>query len=212
MAVLASGGIDSACLLEWARQRTRGAVYPVYVSFGLRWENCERKALRAYLRAIEKPLEKFKGLIENPVVLSMPARDLYGGHWSMTGRGVPGARSSDSAVYLPGRNLMMLSKAFVFCAKFKIEHVAIGTLAANPFQDASPKFLSAFSNVASIALGCNLQVIAPFRHLTKTELVKRYSHLPLHLCFSCLQPGKSSGKPCGRCNKCVEWRRVLSRQ
>ena len=48
--------------------------------------------------------------LARPVILHVPVGDVYGRHWSLTGRGVPGADSHDPAVYLPGRNLLLLGK------------------------------------------------------------------------------------------------------
>lgn len=204
IAVLASGGTDSACLLEWAAARTTGSVIPIYVSFGLRWEFGELKALRSYVREAAKHNKK----IRVPVKLNMPARDIYDGHWSLTGKDVPGRRSADAAVYLPGRNLLVLSKAAVYCAKHRIDEIAIGTLAANPFSDATSAFFSSFSKLASDALGRRVRILAPFIRQTKVDIIRKYSYLPLHLCFSCLRPMGRAAKPCGRCNKCVEWRKA----
>lgn len=201
MAVLASGGVDSACLLDWAEKHAKGKVYPVYVRFGMRWERSEIQALRKFLNAIRRKK------IKKPAVLLMPSQDLYSEHWGMTGRRVPGPRSADDAVYLPGRNLLLLSKALVFSAQREIDAVCIGTLSANPFADASAQFFSAFQRLAKNAIGEKIRILAPFRHITKNRLIRRYARLPLHLCFSCLNPG-SRGRACGRCNKCVEWKRA----
>lgn len=198
VAVLASGGVDSACLLAWASERSR-RVQPIYVTFGLRWERAEQNALRRFVRALGRRN------VRAPVILRLSARELYGKHWSLGGARVPGSRSRDAAVYLPGRNLLLLSKAAVYCAGREIETIAVGTLAANPFSDASPEFFSDFSRLAGRALGRRIRVIAPFRRLGKAALIRRYANLPLAMCFSCLNP--SRGKACGRCNKCVEWRK-----
>lgn len=198
VAVLASGGIDSSCLMAWAARKTRAWIQPIYVTFGLRWENSEQKALRNIIRAL-RPAR-----IRKPVVLTITAKDIYKGHWSLTGKNVPGAHSRDEEVYLPGRNLLMLSKAAVYCSQRRIECLAIGTLAANPFSDATPEFFASFSKLATAALGRRIRILAPFRRLTKKQLRRKFAGLPLHLCFSCLRPRR--GKPCGRCNKCVEWK------
>ncbi len=198
IAVLASGGVDSACLLEWAAKKCGApAVLPLYVSFGLRWESAEWLALRRFLRAWAAPG------VRQLVRISIPAGDVYRNHWSITGRRVPGKHSPDSAVYLPGRNLMMLAKSAVYCARNGISRIAVGTLAANPFPDAGLHFFRAFSLLASIALRRPIRVVAPFRRMRKRDLIRRYSSLPLRLCFSCLNPN-DSGRPCGRCNKCFE--------
>jgi 7-cyano-7-deazaguanine synthase len=52
-----------------------------------------------------------------------------------------------------------------------------------------------------------VRVIAPFRELSKTQVVRRGRRLPLHLTFSCLSPRQD--RHCGRCNKCAERRRAL---
>jgi 7-cyano-7-deazaguanine synthase len=143
------------------------------------------------------------------MILSLPVRDLYGKHWSMTGRRVPGAKTRDEAVYLPGRNLLLLSKAAVFCAEHRIGVIAIGSLGHNPFPDATPRFFRDFARAAGEALNVRLQIIAPLRALTKEQVVRRgvRLNLPLHLSFSCLSPRR--GRHCGRCNKCAERQRAF---
>jgi 7-cyano-7-deazaguanine synthase len=143
-------------------------------------------------------------------VLELPVRDLYGAHWSTTGRKVPHATTPDEAVYLPGRNLMLLSKAAVFCAIKKIGTIAVGSLGHNPFPDATPKFFHDFPAAAGHALDCHLKIIAPFRSLTKEEVVLRGHRLglPIHLSFSCIAPRR--GRHCGRCNKCAERQKAFA--
>jgi 7-cyano-7-deazaguanine synthase len=193
--VLVSGGLDSCVLVAELAKRYR-RVHPLYLRQGLCWETVELRHLRRYLGAIQAaPL----------TVLDLPAD--YGNHWSVTGAKVPGARTADARMYLPGRNLMLLAKAAVFCALRKIPVIAIGSLAQNPFPDATPKFFREFGRLAGRALGCRLRVIAPFRHLSKAQVVRRGRGLPLHLSFSCAAP--RGGRPCGRCNKCAERRAAL---
>ena len=152
--------------------------------------------LKRFLRSAEFPH------VQSLTVLDLPARDLYGIHWSTTGRKVPNARTPDEAVYLPGRNLLLLSKAAVFCALHKIDMIAMGSLDHNPFPDATPKFFREFAEVAGEALGHRIKVIAPFRRLPKQKVIHRGRELPLHLSFSCIAP--RHGMHCGRCNKCAE--------
>src|SRR4051794_40089075 len=104
LAVLVSGGLDSAALLGLAA-RTHPAVPPFYVRTGLAWEAVERDSPGRFLTAIQTPA------LRPLVTLDLPVTDLYGEHWSLSGRGVPDAASPDEAVYLPGRNVLLLSKA-----------------------------------------------------------------------------------------------------
>jgi 7-cyano-7-deazaguanine synthase len=172
-------------------------VYPVFICQDLAWEAAELRSLRRYLQAV-----RIRG--EPLTILHLPARDLYGSHWSTTGRRVPDAKTPDEAVYLPGRNLMLLSKAVVFCALRKIDTVAVGSLGHNPFPDATPKFFRDFATASSEAMDFRIKIIAPFRALTKEQVLRRglRLQLPLHLSFSCISPKR--GLHCGRCNKCAE--------
>jgi 7-cyano-7-deazaguanine synthase len=172
-------------------------VHPVFIRQGLAWETAELRSLRQYLRAAHIRYEPL-------AILHLPADDLYGAHWSTTGCEVPGAKTPDEAVYLPGRNLMLLSKAAVFCALHKIDTIAVGSLGHNPFPDATPTFFRDFAAAASEGLDFRIKVITPFRALTKEQVLRRGHRLglPLHLSFSCIAPRR--GLHCGRCNKCAE--------
>src|SRR5947209_1267635 len=197
LAVLVSGGLDSAILLGDAA-RTAAPVHPLYVRCGLLWEAEELRHLGRYLDAIRRP-----GL--HPLrILEQPVADLYDGHWSLTGRGVPAADSPDEAVYLPGRNVLLLSKALLWCHLHSVPAVAVGTLAANPFPDATPAFFDQFAAAVNRAVGGAVDVRRPFAGLDKAAVMKRGAGLPLELTFSCLRP--VGGRHCGACNKCQERR------
>lgn len=194
---LVSGGLDSCVMLAHLAHCYR-KVFPVFIRKRLVWESAEVRHLREFLRAAKIPR------VQPLTILDLPVRDLYGNHWSTTGRNVPGSKTPDEAVYLPGRNLLLLSKAAVFCARHRIGVIAVGSLGRNPFPDASPKFFRGFSAAVSDALRFRLKVIAPFRTLTKEQVIRRGARLglPLHLSFSCIAP--KNGRPCGHCNKCAE--------
>lgn len=199
--VLVSGGLESAVLAHAMAQRF-AHVFPLYVRTGLRWERVEEHWLKRFLKAIN-----VDGVIGPLTVGRLPVEDVYGKHWSLTGRGVPGARSADSAVYLPGRNLLLLTKAAVFCALRDISVVAMGPLKGNPFPDATPAFFRAFGALATRALELPLRVITPFAALTKMQVIRSGRGLPLGLTFSCMRP--VGRRHCGACNKCAERRRAF---
>src|SRR5579872_5994614 len=102
LAVLVSGGADSAVLLaEFLSRHER--VFPLYVRCGLFWEEAELAHLGRFLDALRDPS------LQPLHVLEMPVRDLYDAHWSLTGEGVPGGDTPDDAVFLPGRNVLLLA-------------------------------------------------------------------------------------------------------
>ncbi|MBI5201042.1 MAG: 7-cyano-7-deazaguanine synthase [Elusimicrobia bacterium] len=200
--VLVSGGVESAALLKWALERG-GKVFPVYVRGGHAWEKAELAALKKLLRAFRSPRLAPLG------VLRVPVSELYhSASWSLSGRKVPSATSRDEAVYLPGRNVLLLAEASVYCAERGISRVALGTLASNPFPDATPAFRKAMSKAMSLALGRRISIEAPFSRLHKKDVVRRTKDVPWELTFSCLAP--RGMKACGRCNKCAERASVLS--
>jgi 7-cyano-7-deazaguanine synthase len=201
LAVLISGGLDSAILLGEAV--TRGeAVYPLYVRGGLYWEEAELQSLRRYLAALHSAALQPLHVLESPVA------DLYEDHWSLHGEAVPDADSPDEAVYLPGRNVLLLSKALLWCHLHRVPAVALGTLAANPFADATPEFFMAFEQVVNRAVGGSVRVLLPYAGARKTEVMRRGRDLPLQWTFSCLNP--RLGRHCGQCNKCAERRRAFA--
>src|SRR5438270_8888804 len=99
--VLASGGLDSSILIGHLLREGR-RVQPFYIRTGLVWQVEELPALERFLAAVAtNDLAKI-------VVLDLPLADLYDGHWSLTGRNTPAADSPDEAVFLPGRNALLI--------------------------------------------------------------------------------------------------------
>jgi len=198
VAVLASGGIDSAVLTAQLSKQY-AAVFPIFVRSGLRWEEDELLHLRKYLGAVAGPT--FRPLR----VFELPVQDIYGDHWGLTGRCVPDADTADEAVYLPGRNLLLISKVAVWCALNSVGTLALGSLGGNPFSDSTPEFDRSFEVLVQRGLGTSVLITRPFASLSKVDVLRRGQMLPLELTFSCINP--VSGGHCGRCNKCAERRR-----
>jgi len=194
-AVLVSGGLDSAVLLAQL-VRSGQTVQPLYVRSGLRWEAAERYWLGRYVGEIAD------ARILRPIELLLPATDLYGAHWSLSNHEAPGYDAPLDSNYLPGRNLLLLSKAAVFCAQAGIDTVALAVLRENPFADGTPAFFHRLAAVARLALGAPFVIATPFRRLSKLHVIRRGRDLPLHLTFSCVQP--SGRLHCGICTKCAE--------
>ena len=99
--------------------------------------------------------------------------DLYDGHWSLTGRGVPAADGPDQEVYLPGRNPLLLVKAagLVQAARRRAAG-ASGSLSANPFADASDDFFLAFQQRWTGALPGHVEMVRPLAALGKRQVME----------------------------------------
>jgi 7-cyano-7-deazaguanine synthase len=179
-------------------------VQPLYVRAGMRWETAEIAALKAFLRALRSP-RRLRPL----AVIDVPMSDLYGRHWSTGGGDVPGYRAANESIYLPGRNLALLSKAATFCVLRGIPVLAIGVLGSNPFPDATPGFFRAIRRALSLGLDSPIRIVMPYRSLSKEEVIRRGRDLPLQLTLSCARP--TGGRHCGVCTKCAERARAFRR-
>lgn len=202
LAVLVSGGLDSAVLVAEALSQ-HPAVWPLYVRFGLFWEKAELHHLHRFLDALRT------ASLRALTVLEMPVADLYAEHWSLTGTGVPEAGTPDAAVYLPGRNVLLLAKAMLWCHLHNIPALALAPLERNPFPDATPEFFDAYEAIVNQAIGGAVRVVQPYRALHKEAVIQRGRHLPLQWTFSCMRP--RDDRHCGRCNKCAERRDAFAR-
>ena len=193
--LLISGGLDSAILLHQLLNHG-WQVRPFYVRTSCVWQQEELHAVRQLLAALEQP--NLDALVE----FDMPVDDLYADHWSMTGQAVPDNHTTDDAVFLPGRNPLLLLKPALWCAMHDIPKLALATLAANPFDDAKPDFFNRFEAMIEQAIGYDVRIVRPFEMLSKQCVMQLGRDVPLELTFSCLAP--VGGLHCGRCNKCAE--------
>jgi 7-cyano-7-deazaguanine synthase len=198
--VLASGGVDSMALVLDSLRRYK-QVQPIYVRCGLRWEKAEQHWLGRFLKTVHRP-----GLLPL-ATLRLPTATIYAGHWSRGRAPVPDASSDDRRVCLPGRNILLLSLAGVYCAQHSLGTLRIGLLKGNPFPDGDRRFLEHMQTTLRTGLNFPLRLEAPFRRLTKSRVLARTGAGPWRLAFSCLNP--QGTKPCGRCNKCAEKARAL---
>lgn len=197
-AVLFSAGLDSAVLA--AAEARNGGVHAVYVSCGLAWEAEE---LEATSRLLDGPA--FGG-VESLTRLTFDARDLYPAtHWALTGQ-PPAFDTPDEDVYLTGRNIMLVSKAAIYCAQHDLHRVVLATLAHNPFPDATAEFFGAMSRALSLGLNHTIEIGTPFGTMEKSDVVRLGVELgvPLELTLSCMNP--RAGRHCGLCSKCRERR------
>ena len=200
VAVLASGGLDSAVLTAEYLGEGR-AVQPIYVRFGLAWEETEETHLRRFLDTLQS-----SGL--RPLVtLALPVADTYGAHWSLSADDVPDADTPDEAVYLPGRNLLLLAKSSIWCALHGYPTIALGTLKGNPFADSSREFFGDVESLVRTAVDHRLEIATPFSELDKAHVLELGRFLQLQHTFSCINP--TAGVHCGRCNKCAERQRAF---
>ena len=200
--VLASGGFDSAVLIaDFLAQGYE--VHPLYVRSGFYWERVEMVWLKRLLKVLA--CRRLKPLI----VARSPVSPFLKSHWSLDGRGVPAASAAWDSVYLPGRNLLLLGQAALFCSLRGIPLLAQGLLKNNPFGDATPRFRRLMERTINAGLDKKIKLAAPYAKLSKDQVLRRVEGFPFELTFSCLKP--RGLRHCGRCSKCFERERCLVR-
>lgn len=195
VAVLSSGGLDSSvCLAQLAR--TYREVYPLYVCCGLYWEERERQFLRDFIATVG--LESIREVQE----LELPMGDVYGQSWFASGKDIPGYHVPDEAWEIPGRNVILLAKASVWCRLHSVNRLALGSLASNPFSDATPDFFRAMEAALGQGLSLELKILRPLAGMKKPDVLRMGRDLPLKLTLSCARP--EGDLHCGTCGKCRE--------
>src|SRR6187401_326327 len=203
--VLFSGGLDSAVLLALERQ-AHAPVKPLHVRSGLAWEDAERRAID---RLLASPA--FATEVEPLATINVDMRDVYpAGHWAITGQ-PPAYDTPDEDVYLEGRNVILLSKTAILCARLRVNRIALGPLSNNPFPDASPEFFATMARALSLGLARDITVDTPLTSRHKDDVIRLGVELgvPFELSLSCMNPVSDSsgnGVPppvhCGACSKC----------
>ncbi len=196
VSILVSGGIESSVLLY--ELSSKFSVSPIYIKSGYIWEDTEVKYVKKLTSDLNLDLKTF----------NIPVEDIYSDHWSLTGEEVPGENTEDSAVELPGRNILLLSKTALFCSLNNIQKVYLGTLDA-PFSDAKSSFFSSLSRSLSQGLDHSIEINTPYRGNKKSKIIEKgfQQNVPLDKTFSCIQP--TNGEHCGSCNKCSERKKAF---
>ena len=197
--------MDSSILL--ANIAEQAIAHPIYVETGIPWEWAEKLMLQNFIDTLDNPN------IKPVTTLSLPVKTLYGDtHWTMSSDTVPGYDEPDEAVYIPGRNIILITLAAIWCSLNDVHCIAIGSLAGNPFPDATPEFFQSIANANAMGLNHSITVEAPMRHLHKEDiLVKNASTLPRDLTLTCSNPHRDTNIDpnntiihCADCNKCRE--------
>jgi len=197
-AVLFSGGLDSAVLLA-AERRDHALVWPVHVRSGLAWEDAEARVIDGLLAAAP-----FAGQVQPLTTIAVDMRDVYPRtHWAVAGQ-APAYATPDEDVYIEGRNIILISKAAVLCARLGADRLVLGPLAGNPFPDATGAFFETMGRALSLGLNRRLDVAAPFSRLHKEDVIALGLALgvPLERTLSCMNP--IDDRHCGQCSKCRE--------
>lgn len=116
--------------------------------------------------------------------------------------------ASDGAVLIPGRNLLLLTMASLWCVTHSCHFIGIGIFGTPEIYNQKETFFHDFESLLPAALNTKITILTELRGVSKAALIRQYSSLPLHLTLSCIKP--INGIHCGKCNKCEERRFAIA--
>lgn len=193
--VLHSGGLDSTvCLLE---AMTSGRdVLSLGINHGQR-NRIELSYAEDLCKRFRIPRRVLHVEWDKPVRAFGPRRTLAQ------------IRQEPSQLFLPGRNIVLLSLAVAEAAGMDAEEVWIGINAIDcpDYPDCRPNFLERFRAMISEGLKTAPQIVAPLLDKSKRDIVRDARRLGLNRedTWSCYNPQSSGAdfRPCDACDACV---------
>jgi 7-cyano-7-deazaguanine synthase len=191
--VLSSGGMDSTTLAYWLHDR-KTAFVPLFVDYG---QHCAHTEYETLLEVIPEP---YRRSIETVNISAV-----YRGSGSRLIK-EPNLWTDDMSgdpLYLPYRNLLLLSVAAAYAQSRGLLQVFAGFINSNHAKeiDCSALFFSELDKLLSEYGSVRIEM--PFRDMSKAQVAKLGAALgvPLGSTFSCQA---SSDVPCGACPNCVD--------
>ena len=206
LAVLVSGGLDSATALAVARRDGFDA-YALSVDYGQR-HRCELDRARRVAEAL--------GAVRQTVVrVDLRA---VGGSALTADLDVPKDRPAEAIgtgipiTYVPARNTIFLSYALAFAEVAGAADIFIGVNAIDDsgYPDCRPEYIAAFERMANLATKASVEgrlqfkIHTPHLLMTKAEIIRRGVELGVDytLTHSCYDPDEQ-GHACARCDSCI---------
>ncbi|MCC8072216.1 MAG: 7-cyano-7-deazaguanine synthase QueC [Bacteroidales bacterium] len=199
--IVLSGGIDSTTMLYEYRQQITLAVNFNYGSnHNAREAACARYHCQLLgIELVEIDLGFMGRHFESSLLAGADA--IPEGHYE---------DSNMRSTVVPFRNGIMLSVAAGLAESRGIHEVMIANHAGDHaiYPDCRPGFVEAMGHAIAEGTYDHIRLLAPYTHLTKTEIVARGKALGVDYrhTYSCYKGGE---KHCGRCGTCVERREAL---
>ena len=204
--VLSSGGLDSATVLDLARQRHLGNIYTISFRYG---QKHEAEIIAAGQLAATYGVREHK-------IVDLP--NIFGGTESvlvasnelempqMSYQEIANTEGV-SPTYVPFRNANLISMAVAYAMTVDASHVYAGMHGDDArgwaYPDCTPEFIGAMANAVYVGTYHKVRFVAPLQDMSKAEIVQLGFErgVPFGITLSCYE-GKSPA--CGVCPTCVE--------
>ena len=194
--VVYSGGLDSFTLLNLAKKKF-DRVYAISFDYGQK----HRKELDVALSSTKKLGVEHK-------IVRLPFEDFLSDSALVGNIEIPEGNYDKERMKLtvvPNRNMVMISVAASLAISRKINHIWYAAHAGDHeiYPDCRPEFINKLSKVLKICDYHEIILDAPFKDLSKEEIVKIGLEMSLDYSqtWTCYE-GKV--KPCNKCSACLE--------
>lgn len=111
---------------------------------------------------------------------------------------------------VPFRNGIMLSIACGLAESRGLKYVMLANHSGdhNIYPDCRPEFINSMSNAMQSGTDTNVEILAPYTHLTKADIARKGKLLGIDysLTWSCYRGGEHH---CGKCATCIERHEAL---
>lgn len=196
--VMATGGLDSTTLIYWIESKGIEA-FPIFIDYE---QHCASKELETLKKVVPEEIKKrivvieLRNIFKNSRSRLITEADL----WTES--------ISDDDLFLPYRNLLLLTAAFSHAATNAFSYVYAGFINTNDVKeiDSTEAFLKSFQQISG-SMG-TVELITPFKNKNKKEIFETGLALgvPVLETYSCQAV---SSLPCGACPNCVERQKAL---
>ena len=197
--VMASSGLDSTVAATWAKAQNYDVTL-LHFQYKCRAESKEWEAINNISKElncqlITMPLDFFK--------TTVGGSRLTESNSDIIKEGDKGAELAYE--WVPARNLVFMSIAAAIAESRSIDYIILGgnLEESGAYSDNELIFQKKFNDILpySLNLQHKVQVLTPVANLMKRDIVELGLKLnaPLHLTWSCYEPGE---KHCGKCGPC----------
>lgn len=191
--LLSSGGLDSTTLAYWLQKQGVSFV-PLFINYGQHCAETEYKTLKQVIPS------EYRDFIQ-----TINISDIYFGSASklIVEPNLWIDNMAGDSLYLPYRNLLMLSVGAAFAQSHGYDRLFAGFINSNHAKeiDCSASF---FMELGKLLSGYgSVHIEMPFREMSKFDVARIGMELkvPLGTTFSCQA---ASTVPCGACPNCVD--------
>jgi len=189
--ILASGGLDSVCLISKAIQEKKEPTL-IFFNYGQKNYKKELKHLKKFIKSTNKKID----ILIKKINLDFEMDFLKG------------KIKTEKKTWVPLRNLIFLSLGGSFSINAKIKEIWLGSTKEDIFPDNDKQFGMLFNKLLDYSSYKKIKLVQPFLKKIKSQMINECKNFDLSLSWSCYQ---NKNKQCGTCKSCLERKKAFKK-